>query len=61
MNGAGFPDGKYNMEMFNVNSPVGSEVKVTVTVEYKDIMLIGFSPTPEKLHGAATMAKEGPA
>jgi Flp pilus assembly protein TadG len=61
MNGAGFPDGKYNVKIYKLDYPVGSEVTVTVTVNYKDIMLIGFSPTPKTLHGAATMAKEGPA
>jgi Flp pilus assembly protein TadG len=61
MNGAGFATGDYEVTISPVNVSPGQTISVTVTVDYAKIMLIGFSPTPEKLHGAATMAKEGPA
>ena len=39
---------------------VGEPVQVYVELDYSTIKLIGFVPTPEVLHGRATMSKEGP-
>jgi Flp pilus assembly protein TadG len=61
MAGAGFAKGDYAMTISPVGVSPGQMITVTVSVDYAKIMLIGFSPTPEKLHGSATMAKEGPA
>ena len=44
----------------STNVEVREPVQVYVEVDYSTIKLIGFVPTPEVLHGRATMSKEGP-